>query len=78
MVSINITAKIASLTSGRRDKVWGFGEAERRCASALEPPHFAIFQPSDHRHVERVHHLPQEKGMLPPKLQRKGPILSPH
>jgi hypothetical protein len=44
----------------------------------LWTPTLTIFQPSDHRHVERVHHLPQEKGMLSPKLERRGPILSPH
>jgi hypothetical protein len=51
----------------REERVWGFGEA-RGDASALNPT-LAILQLFDHRHVERMHHLPQEKGMLSPKLQ---------
>lgn len=64
MVSIDSITKPASLTSGRRQS---FGEDEEM--PRLWTPTLDIFQPSDHRHVERVHHLPQEKGMLPPKLQ---------
>jgi hypothetical protein len=72
MIIIDSIAKAASLTSGRKQS---FGEDEEM--PRLWTPTLDIFQPSDHRHVERVHHLPQEKGTLPPKLRCGGPVLSP-
>lgn len=74
MVIIDSIAKHASLTSGE-NKVSGKLEEMPR----LWTPTLDIFQPSDHRHVERVHHLPQEKGTLPPELRCGGedPVLSP-